>query len=61
MRLYLCDSRVYGKSNFYGYGKIIQAEQWCPISPWKVIGEFESIHWRGDNVSLGNRQDGPLQ
>ena len=38
-------SRVYGKSLLWLW-KNYPSGHWCPISPWKVIGEFESIHWK---------------
>ncbi len=38
-------SRVYGKTLLWLW-KNYPSGQWCPISPWKVIREFESIHWK---------------
>ena len=38
-------SRVYGKTVQWLW-KNYPDGQWCPISPWKVIKEFEALHWK---------------
>lgn len=38
-------SRVYGKTIRWLW-KNYPSGQWCPISPWKVIQEFEALHWK---------------